>query len=268
MKYLVQAIGFFALATFFIACSSDGSSSGPDENSDLSSSSQDLSGSSGDWSWNVSKESFLNPDVDYGSLTDSRDGKIYKTVQIGDQVWMAENLNYDPGQGGSGENKYDWTWCYNQDSANCEVTGRFYTWAAAVDSVTTGCGYGKTCELSGNVQGVCPKGWHLPSPTEWALLFDAVGGQSTAGKVFKTQSGWSEYYGSNGTNDFGFSVLPAGGRDVDGTFAYVGYNSYFWSSTENYKNFADYLYLDCAYEDAYIISNTKSVGFSVRCLKD
>ena len=112
------------------------------------------------WSWDVPKEARLNPDIDYGTMTDERDGKVYKTVMIGEQVWMAENLNFDPGQGGSGENKYDWSWCYNDEAVNCDVAGRLYTWAAAIDSVKLAtdadnpqdCGYEKTCTLPAKVR--------------------------------------------------------------------------------------------------------------------
>jgi uncharacterized protein (TIGR02145 family) len=221
----------------------------------------------------VPKEARLNPDIDYGTMTDERDGKVYKTVKIGEQVWMAENLNFDPGQGGSGENKYDWSWCYQDSVRYCNVTGRLYTWAAAIDSVKLAtdadnpqdCGYEKTCTLPAKVQGVCPSGWHLPTHAEWNALFTAVGSQSTAGKVLKSQSGW--YNNGNGTDAFGFSALPAGYRNYDGSFSYGGYNANFWSSTEVYSSYAYHMNLYYDYEGANLYYS-KDNGFSVRCLKD
>lgn len=208
---------------------------------------------------------------EYGELIDDRDGQIYKTVKIGDQWWMAENLNYDPGQGGLGDNKYVWSWCYKDEPKNCDVAGRLYTWAAAMDSVKTGCGYGPTCDLASAgsatlVQGICPKGWHLPSKTEWKALFMAVGGKSTAGKVLKSQSGW--YSNGNGTDAFGFSALPAGFRGNFGDFDYRGYDAEFWSSTEDDARLARYMYLFECNEDARLGNSDKYYGKSVRCVKD
>lgn len=140
-----------------------------------------LEGETG-WSWDVPKECRFNPDIDYGSMTDSRDGKVYKTVEIGDLVWMAENLNYaDSVTTTSLKGK---SWCYNDVAANCDVAGRLYTWAAAIDSVALAsdeenpldCGDGKTCALPDTVYGVCPPDWHLPTYAEWNALFKAVGG--------------------------------------------------------------------------------------------
>lgn len=140
-------------------------------------------------------------------MTDSRDGRTYKIVKIGSQTWMAENLNF----------KTDSSFCYNNEETNFTKYGRLYTWAVAVGKSENECGYGKTCSLpSGNIQGVCPSGWHLSSRAEWETLFNAVGGQSTAGNVFKSTSGW--YDSGNGSDAFGFSALPAGGRDNDGGF--------------------------------------------------
>ena len=224
-----------------------------------------LDGKTG-WSWDVPKECRFNPDIDYGTMTDDRDGKVYKIVEIGDQTWMAENLNFDPGQGGSGEDKYDWSWCYNDESKNCEVAGRLYTWAAAMDSVKTGCGYDSKYLPTLPVQGLCPKGWHLPTETEWKALFKAVGGQSTAGKELKTQSGW--YSNGNGSDAFGFSALPVGLSDYYGDFSYDSYHAYFWSASENDGYGACNMVLNSDDDEAFLDGYVKALGFSVRCVKD
>ena len=237
----------------------------------VESSSSSLNG----FDWSLPKEAYFNPDIDYGEVTDERDGKVYRTVKIGEQTWMAENLNFDPGQGGSGEDKYDWSWCYNDEPANCDVTGRFYTWAAAIDSVKLAndvdnpqdCGYGRECGLTGKVQGICPSGWHLPSYDEWNALFTAVGGQLSPGKVLKSQTGWNN--NGNGTDAYGFSALPAGYSSHGGYFYGGGINVFFWSATEYGSYIAFCIYL--SYEDGYanLLSYDKQYyGFSVRCIKD
>ena len=216
------------------------------------------------------KECLFNPDIDYGTMTDERDGKVYRTVQIGDQVWMAENLNFDPGQGGSGDDKYDWSWCYNNEPKNCDVGGRLYTWAAAMDSVKTGCGYGPTwrCSATLPVQGICPKGWHLPENVEWGTLFEAVGGSNGAGTALKSQCGW--YRNCTETDAFGFSVPPAGfrcGYNQYRNFSYDGSYAYFWCSTY-YDNKANVMYLTAGSGMARMSDNGKESGSSVRCVKD
>ncbi|MBO5532063.1 MAG: fibrobacter succinogenes major paralogous domain-containing protein [Fibrobacter sp.] len=222
-----------------------------------------LEGNTG-WSWDVPKECRFNPDIDYGSMTDERDGKVYRTVTIGDQVWMAENLNYaDSVKTPSLKRR---NWCYNNVAANCDVTGRLYTWAAAMDSVKTGCGY-ENCSPTLPAQGVCPPNWHLPTYAEWNVLFTAVGGQSTAGKVLKSQSGW--YSNGNGTDAFGFSALPAGNRYADGQFNYGGRNVRFWCSTEYHTGDAYRMHLDYLNEKAANPGiSYKGDGYSIRCVKD
>ena len=232
-----------------------------------------LEGEAG-WSWDVPKECRFNPDIDYGTMTDERDGKTYKTVKIGVQTWMAENLNFDPGQGGSGEDKYDWSWCYNDDPKNCEVAGRLYTWAAAIDSVKLAndadnpqdCGYGKSCTLPDKVQGICPEGWHLPNNAEWNSLFTAVGGKSVAGKNLRSTSSWNS--SGNGADAFSFSALPAGHMYDNGTYSGEGNYAYFWSSTEVNSDVAYYMFLYYDYDDAYLSRKNKGYGYSVRCVKD
>ncbi len=229
------------------------------------------------WSWDVPKEARLNPEIAYDSITDSRDGQIYKTVKIGDQVWMAENLNY-----------YDTTlndrsWCYGAPNSftteNCAVTGRLYTWAAAIDSVKLAtdkenpqdCGYGKLCALPDTVYGICPPGWHLPTNTEWNTLFTVVGGKLTAGKVLKSQTGWLDYQGTGdyyGTDALGFSALPAGYRFSNGYSYNVGGLAFFWSASDSLSDKVYYIYLYFLSWSVYLDSNDKDYALSVRCLKN
>lgn len=229
-----------------------------------------------DWSWGVPKEARLNPKIIYGTMTDTRDKMVYKTIKIGNQNWMAENLNFFD------KSLNDRSWCYgtsdSSTTANCAVTGRLYTWAAAVDSAklykdkSIDCGYGKTCTLPDTVYGVCPPGWHLPTQIEWNALFTAVGGQSTAGKILKSQTGWN--CNGNGTDEFGFSGLPAGEwMSFVGLFVDEGSDAFFWSASED-ENISDrsdrayFMQLNCASENAYLSSSYKRNAFSVRCLKN
>jgi uncharacterized protein (TIGR02145 family) len=214
------------------------------------------------WSWDVPKECRFNPDIDYGTMTDIRDGKVYKTVKIGLQIWMAENLNYaDSVKTPSLKGK---SWCYDNDEKKCDVTGRLYTWGAAMDSAKTGYGYNFSDSLVMPVQGICPAGWHLPSFEEWNTLLAAVGGKSTAGNVLKSQTGWNK--GGNGIDAFGFSVLPAG--EYGGYFHGEGFFATFWSSTDSNRVRSYPLNFYYNYEYAYIHSFYMEEGFSVRCLRD
>ena len=208
----------------------------------------------------------------YGEILDERDGQVYKTVQIGNLTWMAQNLNFDPGQGGLGENKYDWSWCYNDEGKKCDVVGRLYTWAAAMDSVKTGCGwFGSKCLQALQEQGICPVGWHMPGKATWETLFRVVRGDLIAGRVFKSQTGWND--NGNGTDAFGFSALPAGYRDDESGFGGNGNSASFWSNTVS-KEFCDEdgcPYLINFYYDremAFLGRPPKYKAYSVRCVKN
>ena len=221
---------------------------------------------------------------EYGTLTDDRDGQTYKTVKIGEQWWMAENLNYaytDVPFKYKGYSSYTYTsdstsWCYNNDAANCAKYGRLYTWAAAMDSVGTwstngmGCGYYMECSPTNPVRGICPEGWHLPDETEWRALVDAVGGKTTAGKMLKSTEGWNDYFGTsgNGSDIYSFSALPAGYRNNhEGRYSYEGNLTFFWSSTV--RDYSAYnMRLDYNLDSANLGYSSKYNGFSVRCLKD
>ena len=198
---------------------------------------------------------------------DTRDSTIYRFVKIGNQKWMAQNLNYEQRMGVyPGGNC-----CYKNNAQYCVQCGRLYTWGNAMDSVTTGCGAGKGCWGSNygrRVKGVCPDGWHLPDSTEWDTLFTAVGGQFTAGTVLKTSSEWSN--NSNGIDAYGFSALPCGYRGPLGGFQGKGTSEFFWSSSappdQSLNAYAMHLYY--YYEDASLPAANRSYAYAVRCVKD
>ena len=106
----------------------------------------------------------------------------------------------------------------------------------------------------------------MPTKADFETLFTAVGGKSTAGTKLKSTSGW--YKSGNGTDAYSFSALPAGDRDGDGNFGGEGYYAGFWSSTEDFSNFACYMYLDYDYDGADLNYYDENDGFSVRCVKD
>ena len=195
-------------------------------------------------------------------FTDNRDGKFYRTIKIGTQEWMAENLNYEATD----------SYCYKDDADFCTKYGRLYTWSAAMDSAAQfseagkGCGDDNTCSPSSTVRGVCPEGWHLPNNTEWDALWTYVGGTESAGKKLKSTSGW--YNRGNGTDSYGFAVLPAGRRNRGGSFNDADYSTGFWSSSEDlsYSSYSWIFRYDYSTVGRY--TDPKILGFSVRCLKD
>ena len=173
--------------------------------------------------------------ISYGSLYDSRDGQTYKTVAIGSQTWMAENLNYNA----SGSARYNY--------------GRLYNWSTALSA--------------------CPSGWHLPSDDEWQILVEYADPDfvshtnNVAGRKLKATSGWNS--GGSGTNDYGFSALPGGSNgSSDGIFINVGRYGLWWSTTED--NASDAWFRGMYYDNEHVGRNNldKSNLFSVRCLRD
>ncbi|PWJ64090.1 major paralogous domain-containing protein [Fibrobacter sp. UWB15] len=233
------------------------------------------------WSWDVPKEARLNPNIKYDSMVDPRDKQVYKVVKIDvpdanySQVWMAENLNYADSvktpslKGGN--------WCYNDDEKNCKVSGRYYSWAAAIDSVALAndskeplvCGYGKKCGLDRAVQGICPDGWHLPSIYEWGLLSVALGNAPVSGEPLKALTGWNDAGTdhNNGTDLYGFAALPTGRRISATKWEKVGSDVYYWSATEYSANDGRYFNINNVYTNSYTYQNSKSYGQSVRCVK-
>jgi len=194
-----------------------------------------------------------------GTFIDDRDGKTYKWVHIGEQIWMAENLNY----------KISWLkekgedWCYDKKAQNCDSYGRLYNWEAVMQ------GESSSNKNPSGVQGICPDGWHFPSKKEWQELANYIKNDTTSrneGKALKATNGWSK--NGNGTDDFGFEALPAGKRDFNGAFGYKGEIVYWWSSTSASTNIAWGTYLDSDNNSLGHGKDDKNYGFSVRCVKD
>ena len=223
--------------------------------------------------WSFPKEAYMTTNATYDSIVDSRDNQVYKTVKIGDQVWMAENLNYaDSVATPSLKGK---SWCYGDDPKKCAVGGRLYVWSAAIDSVKIAndkndpkeCGYGSFCGFTTNIQGICPEGWHLPDTTDWHILIETVGGPDNAGGALKSKSGWD---GSNGLNEYGFSAFPVGDRSWEGGYGGESMSVDFWTSTEESGSnfFAHYLGLSYGHYSALFGESFKHNANSIRCVKD
>jgi len=183
------------------------------------------------------------------TLKDDRDGQKYRTVKIGEQVWMAENLRF----------KIDDSWCYGNSEDSCAKYGRLYTWEAAK----------KACQSIG---------MRLPSRQEWEALVTVAGGTNKAGKKLKAKSGWNDYKGwndnkgrsGNGTDDFGFSALP-GGFSRAGDFNDAGNSGLWWTATEKYSDFAYHWFIDysdfVSEESDEEASIDEGCGLSVRCVQ-
>ena len=213
---------------------------------------------------------------EYGELTDDRDGQIYKTVKVGDQWWMAENLNYAYYQHATADSS---SFCYDGKPENCEKDGRLYWWFAAMDGAGVfsdngkGCGEENMCSPTYPVRGVCPEGWHLPDATEWKTLLSLVGNSIVddyyitflkAGMYLKVVGEWG--YGDNYAMDsFGFSVHSSGYRYGD----YSNSSSGFWSSKEYSSSYANYVKFSIFDSDADLsYLGSKNNGHAVRCVKD
>jgi len=184
-----------------------------------------------------------------------------KEVTIGNQVWMAENLNVAKFRNGdpiphaktddewekAGENEQP-AWCYYEnDPANGAKYGKLYNWYAVNDP-----------------RGLAPVGYHIPSDAEWTKLEDYLG--SDAGTKMKSTSGWAR--NGNGTNSSGFNGLPGGGRSASGLFNGVGSGGNWWSSSEDEADDAWGRGLSCDSGNVFRDYYYKEVGFSVRCLRD
>jgi len=204
---------FFVVAVLALYnCSSDNDDSPFSAGSSSESSSDSSSGSE-----HHNSSSSFGKNISYIIIEDIRDGKLYKSVEIGTQVWMAENLNYAGEDGNAGR-------CYQDNEDHCETYGRLYTFAEAA----------------------CPEGWHLPSSEELDILLKHVDpnytgyGNNAAGTKLKATSGWQRGEGitapsnPNGTDDYGFAALPGGfcgSQCIQDNFTNLGTMSYWWTTS-------------------------------------
>jgi uncharacterized protein (TIGR02145 family) len=213
-----------------------------------------------------------NPELTYGSMTD-QEGNVYKTIVIGTQEWMAENLNTSIYRNGDAiptnldnaawQNTTSGAWAYyNNDAGNACPYGKLYNWYTCVDA-----------------RGLCPVGWHVPADAEWTVLTNYLGGYEVAGGKMKTTGTLEEaeglWYPPNveATNSIGFSGVPGGFRLVNGDYGYLGYLGHWWSASvtmfPNEPGYAWYCALDSFVSGGNLWSDgSKQFGFSVRCLKD
>jgi len=160
-------------------------------------------------------------------------GTQFKTVKIGNQIWMVENLNVDRFRNGdpipeaktdvdwlkAGKNKQS-AWCYyDNNPSNGVKYGKLYNWYAVNDP-----------------RGLAPQGWHIPGDDEWTKLTDILGGEEVSGNKLKSFNGWKE--NGNGSDNFGFTALPGGYSDNNGTCLGIGYFGHWWSATERYAMYA------------------------------
>ncbi|HBE42165.1 MAG TPA: hypothetical protein DDW27_13330 [Bacteroidales bacterium] len=199
-----------------------------------------------------------------GSFVNDIEGNRYRTVRIGDQEWIAENLNVSHFRNGDSipeaRDSKEWqtagregrpVWCYfDNDPANGGKFGKLYNWYAVNDS-----------------RGLAPEKWYIAGNDGWTQLIDYLGGEKVAAEKMKSGTGWQKK--CNGTNESGFSSLPGGYRHYDGGFNRLDENGggYWWSSEQGF------IYITCSYPLYYSKGGgsryftSKARGFSVRCIK-
>ena len=208
-----------------------------------------------------------NPDLTYGTMTD-QEGNVYKTIVIGTQEWMAENLNtsiYSNGDAiptnldnAAWQNTTSGAWAYyNNDSSYACPYGKLYNFYTCVDA-----------------RQLCPTGWHVPTDAEWTVLTNYLDGESVAGGKMKTtgtiEAATGLWHSPNivATNSSGFSGAPGGGRYYLGAYSDFGNYGFWWSSSVEAASSVWYRGLSSSIGVAASYTGNMQVGFSVRCLRD
>lgn len=197
-------------------------------------------------------------------MIDARNGKSYRTVRIGSQIWMAENLDVATFRNGDliqeVASEAEWVksgetvtpaWCYYaNDQQNTGKYGRLYNSYAVNDP-----------------RGLAPDGWHIPSDSEWTVLSTYLGGELIAGGKIKETKGWN-FPNTSASNSSGFSAIPGGLRHFDGTFLSLGNEAYWWSSTNTTPGSYWIRWLDFVSENVNRGGHNGKRGIAVRCVKD
>ena len=261
VAYAIAAFSFFALC----ACSADSSIASPDTDYSVTSiNNNDFEKSVVPVNNRPALPEGLGSK--WGTVTDVRDGKTYKTVRIGAQTWMAENMNYETRLG---------SYCYENSADSCAKYGRLYTWTAAIGSIDNECGVRRDCSYLENakVRGVCPLGWRVPTLDDWNTLIHYVGGIDVAGKMLKSYGDWNGDGSKSVKNPdgYGFSARPSGYK-ADGIDYYAGasFGTDFWTTAQatGLLNNAMAIYISHRSNKIFGIRDHKDTGNPVRCVKD
>ena len=229
--------------------------------------------------YNCVTTKYLNPAIEYGELLDTRDNRVYRTVKIGNQEWMAQNLAYEDQS--ATISLQGQMWCYYDSAAFCETYGRLYSWSAAMGFNTS-----MNSTLAGNLvqaqhRGICPEGFHIPSAAEWdelAAYVDAHNGAEGVGTSLKSPYLFVVRDSvPQGTDLFGFAGHP-GDNHVNGEKSAktgkagyddnVGRYGFWWSSSESAAGTASVRLLNFRLEALDVYALSKATGRSVRCLRD
>ena len=201
---------------------------------------------------------------DSTSIFDKRDENKYRTVVIGDDVWMAENLRFAaPG-----------SFCYEDKDIRCRNYGRLYPWHVAmrlpedfIDNSLDSVSQGAVIEEH---QGICPDGWHIPRRDEWTRLGQfAVNKRKGLAAALKSREGWAQGNLAKNNNASGFNALPAGSRyNNDGEFAELGSSAYFWAAEGGGGMGAVYWYVVGSKDSFSSEEDFDKNAFSLRCVKN
>jgi uncharacterized protein (TIGR02145 family) len=200
----------------------------------------------------------------YGTITDI-DGNEYKTIIIGSQTWMAENIRTTHYQNGEAiferTDETEWgnlssgAYCNYRNTRNADTIatyGRLYNWFTIADN-----------------RNIAPTGWHVPSDVEWTALMDYLGGDNVAGGKLKEEgtTHWN-IFNAGATNETGFTALPGGFCNFFGAFKDIGSYGIWWSTTEDIEGDPYRWYICYEYSDVDRLGSSKTAGYSVRCLKN
>ena len=213
------------------------------------------------------EKDIFNPDVEYGVLEDARDGRKYRTVQIGKYTWMAENLRY--ADSAASENLKGQTWCYDDDEANCETFGRLYSWTAMMDAPAV---YLDSIFHMESERGICPEGWHVPYyefgklPSD-STLFSAYMARRFNETGFSMVPAGYAYHKIIGYDDMGYSIY---GDEMD--YDLMGSVGYLWTNSQESGSGARVYYFENQEESSYSSVSSSPVekreAYYLRCIQD